>query len=232
MKGADKVDKCRPVVTLLGSHAAKSCIFRGFSGQTNGTTFAYQKYMIWPQATNPGIEAALARTFGRERSELLWLAYLLTGDRASSVDAVAAAMDLDDAGNPFFRNWMISWSRKLVIAKALSVVEGEMAESAERTRRRNCPRPAELPGRRWSLDPAAGKVELERALLAVDLFPRCAVVLTVFEKVSEEDAASLLNADRQLLRTAKAVGLAELTWNLAQPQWQAASGLRSAPACA
>ena len=141
-------------------------------------------------------------------------------------------MDMDDTGNPFFRNWMISWSRKLVIAKALSVVEGSMAESAERTQKRNCPRPAEMPGRGWRLDPATGKAELERALLAIDLFPRCVVLLTVFEKVSEQDAATLLNVDRQLLRTAKAIGLAELTWNLAQPKWQAASGLRSAPACA
>lgn len=188
--------------------------------------------MIWPHATNPGIEAALARTFAQERSELLWLAFLLTGDRAASVEAVAAAMDLDDAGNPFFRNWMISWSRKLVIAKALSVVEREMAESAERTQRRNCPRPAEMPGRGWTLDPSAGKAELECALLAIDLFPRCAVLLTVFEKVSEQDAATLLNADRQLLRTAKAIGLAELTWNLAQPRWQPASGFQDAPACA
>lgn len=188
--------------------------------------------MIWPHATNPGIEAAIGRTFARERSELLWLAFLLTGDRSTSVEAVASAMDVDDAGNPFFRNWMISWSRKLVIAKALSVVEREMAESAERTQQRNCPRPAEMPGRGWRLDPAVGKVDLERALLAIDLLPRCAVLLTVFEKVSEEDAATLLNVDRQLLRTAKAIGLAELTWNLARPQWQAASGFRSAPACA
>lgn len=187
--------------------------------------------MTWPHATNPGIEAALARTFARERSELLWLAYLLTGDRATSVEAVASAMDMDDAGNPFFRNWMVSWSRKLVIAKALNVVESAMAESVERTQRRNCPRPAGMPGRNWRLDPAADKADLERALLAIDLFPRCAVLLTIFEKVSEEDAATLLNADRQLLRTAKAIGLAELTWNLAQPRWQAA-GLRSAPACA
>ena len=188
--------------------------------------------MTWPHATNPGIEAALARTFAKERSELLWLAYLLTGDHATSVEAVASAMDMDDTGNPFFRNWMISWSRKLVIAKALNAVESSMAESVERTRRRNCPRPTGMPGRSWSLDPAADKRDLERALLAIDLFPRCAVLLTVFEKVSEEDAATLLNADRQLLRTAKAIGLAELTWNLAQPQWRPASGFRSAPACA
>ena len=166
---------------------------------------------------NPGIEEALSRTFARERSELLWLAYLLTGDRGTSVEAVADAMDLSDAGNPFFRNWMISWSRKLVIAKALGAVEGELAASVLRTRERRCPRPAERPGRGWSLDRATGKAQLECALLAIDIFPRCALLLTVFEKVSLDDAASLLNADRDQVRTAKAIGLAELTWNLAQP---------------
>lgn len=166
---------------------------------------------------NPGIEEALSRTFARERSELLWLAYLLTGDRGTSVEAVADAMDLSDAGNPFFRNWMIAWSRKLVIAKALGAVEGEMAASVHRTRDRRCPRPAEMPGRGWTLGRAAGKAELECALLAIDIFPRCALLLTVFEKVSLDDAASLLNAGRDLVKTAKAIGLAELTWNLSRP---------------
>ena len=133
------------------------------------------------------------------------------------MDAVADAMDRSDGGNPFFRNWMISWSRKLVIAKALGAVEGEMAASVRRTRERHCPRPAEMPDRGWSLDPAAGKAELECALLAIDIFPRCALLLTVFEKVSLDDAASLLNAGRDLVRTAKAIGLVELTWKLAQP---------------
>jgi DNA-directed RNA polymerase specialized sigma24 family protein len=174
--------------------------------------------------SNPGIEEALARTFASQRSELLWLAFLLTGDREMSVEAVVDAMDLNDTGNPFFRNWMVSWSRKLVIAKALGAVEGQMAASVRRTRERRCPRPAKVPDRGWSLNRDTGKAELERALLEIDLFPRCVLLLTVFEKVSIEDTASLLNADRETVTAAKALGLAELTWNLAPPE------CRNAPA--
>lgn len=180
--------------------------------------------------SGPGIEQALARTFASERSELLWLAYLLTGDRGMSVEAVVDAMDLSDAGNPFFRNWMISWSRKLVIAKALSAVEPQMADSVRHTRGRRCARRSETPDRSWSLDRGTDKVQLERALLAIDLFPRCALLLTVFEKVSIDDAAALLNTDRESVRTAKAIGLAELTWNLASADSRNTSfqGLRGA----
>ena len=35
--------------------------------------------------------------------ELYWLAFVLTGDRNGSADAVAEALDLDDAANPFLR---------------------------------------------------------------------------------------------------------------------------------
>lgn len=176
----------------------------------------------------------MARTFAREESELLWLAYLLTGDRQTSMDAVVHAMDTSDAANPFFRNWMISWSRKLVIAKALGSIEQEMGESVRRARERQCPRPAEIPTRGWSLNANTDKAEIERALLAIDLFPRCAVLLTVFEKVSLDDAAVLLSADRETVKTAKAIGLAELTWNLARAQRIPAEAgiLRHARSCA
>jgi hypothetical protein len=153
----------------------------------------------------------------QSKPELLWLAYLLTGDRGMSVEAVADAVDVTDPGNPFFRNWMISWSRKLVIAKALGAAESQMAESVRRTRRRRCPRFQGLPTRTWSLDADVDKAKLEEALLPIDLFPRCALLLRVFEKVSLEDTASLLNAPAELVKTAQAIGLAELTRNLSRP---------------
>ncbi len=187
--------------------------------------------MIGWSKSDTGLEGALARTFANEHTELLWLAFLLTGDREMSVDAVADATDMNDAGNPFFRNWMISWSRKLVIAKALSVVEFDMAESVRRTRERRYERPAPAATENWSLDAAADKEQLERALLAIDLFPRCALLLTVFEKVSIQDTASLLNADREAVRNAKAIGLAELTWNLADPQWHEATTRSAGQSC-
>ena len=52
-------------------------------------------------------------------------------------------------------------------------------------------------------------------MLAIDFFPRCAVLLTVFEKLSPDDTAVLLSSDRECVKTAAAIGLIELTRNLA-----------------
>jgi DNA-directed RNA polymerase specialized sigma24 family protein len=64
-------------------------------------------------------------------------------------------------------------------------------------------------------DRAIGKLELERALLAIDPFPRAVVVLSVFEGISIEDAAVLLNAGADLVRKAQAAGLTELASRVA-----------------
>jgi hypothetical protein len=60
------------------------------------------------------------------------------------------------------------------------------------------------------------KVQLESALLAIDVFPRCALLLSVFEGMSLEDVGILLNSERDLVRTAQMIGLLELTRNLAR----------------
>ena len=51
--------------------------------------------------------------------DLYWLGYLLTGDRERSVQAVIETLEMPDAANPFFENWMVTWSRKIFIAKVL-----------------------------------------------------------------------------------------------------------------
>lgn len=158
------------------------------------------------------------------KPELLWLAYLLTGDRETSVNAVVDAMDNKPGSNPFFRNWMISWSRKLVIAQALGAIESEMADSVRRTGTRRHDRSKSSLSANWSLQNSVDKARLEQALLAIDLFPRCALLLRVFEKVSLEDTAILLNASQEQVKAAQAIGLTELTRNLAgereaAPSW-------------
>ena len=50
------------------------------------------------------------------------------------------------------------------------------------------------------------------------MFPRCALLLSVFEGMSPEDVAILLDADRDLVRKAQIIGLRELTRNLALAQ--------------
>jgi hypothetical protein len=176
-----------------------------------------------------GIKSSLALNLVNQRNELLWLAYLLTGDRSASVDTVADAVDLNDVGNPFFKNWMVSWARKLVIVKARSRVDAALAASARRTRKRQSTDAADqLQPIDWRVGDS-DRAELERALLAIDLLPRWALLLTVFEKVSSDEAARLLGVERDLFWFARTTGLMELTGNIAREQgWIPA--VASAPA--
>lgn len=152
----------------------------------------------------------------RQAADLYWLAFLLTGQRETSVDATAEALDSAGA-NPFFSAWMLAWARKVVIAKALGAIRQELAASALRiasARGRNTP----CVQRNWSPADGATKAELERALLAIDAFPRCVLLLSLFEGLSVDDATVLLDVDRELIRKAQAFALQELTQNLAAIQ--------------
>jgi DNA-directed RNA polymerase specialized sigma24 family protein len=144
------------------------------------------------------------------------LAFLLTGDRARSLDVALEAIDSGDCTNSFFSGWMMAWSQRLVIAKALSGIRDDLAASARRTATLSIEKFA-LPPRDRLLDPDADGTgrQIETALLAIDVFPRSALLLTVFEGMSPDDAAILLDADRDLVRKARIVGLQELTRNLA-----------------
>ncbi len=140
-------------------------------------------------------------------AELHWLAYLFTGSHDRGVRAFTKA--LDDYANPAMTDFMASWSRKLVIGASLETIRPQLRESAWRTMGAEDPDPATL----VPLEPAGQMTtpEFERALLAIDLFPRCALLLTVFEKLPLDDAALLLNADKALVRKARNQALLELT---------------------
>src|SRR5580704_14152351 len=154
-------------------------------------------------------------------ADLYWLAFLLTGQRDVSIDIAADAAVSQDDANPFFTDWMRGWQRRLVIAKALTAIHDELADSARRTESVHG-RSSGTP-RNWSLSPDTTKADLERALLAIDLFPRAALLLLVFERLRIADAAILLDADPDLLKKAQVIGLRELTANLASTDGSAVS---------
>jgi hypothetical protein len=142
------------------------------------------------------------------------LALLLTGDRAWSLDVTLEAIDSHGGEESFFSNWMMAWSRRVVIARALAGIRDDIAVSARRTASRRDEKIA-LPRRDWILDPDISLDRIESAVLGIDVFPRCALLLTLFEKVSLDDAAVLLDEDRDLVRKGRVIGLGELTRNLA-----------------
>lgn len=165
----------------------------------------------------------------KSAADLYWLGFLLTGQCDTSIEIAAdAAASDDDHANPFFADWMGGWHRRLVIGKALAAIHNELATSAGRTERAPF-NGSTLPPRNWSISPDTTKADLERALLDIDLFPRAALLLLVFEGVRIADAATLLDASPDLLKKAQAIALRELTANLAgtradvraaQPPWK------------
>jgi DNA-directed RNA polymerase specialized sigma24 family protein len=159
----------------------------------------------------------------KDAADLYWLTFLLTGRRDVSIDIAADAAASQDEGQPFFAAWMRAWSRRIVIAKALAAIRDELAESARRTELARVDQSAARP-RDWSLSPHMNKSRIEEALLAIDVFPRAAVLLLVFEGVQIADAAALLDRDATLVRKAHAIGLREFTANLAGKDSRGAAG--------
>jgi DNA-directed RNA polymerase specialized sigma24 family protein len=159
-------------------------------------------------------------------ADLHWLAFLLTGRREIASNLTAQAADLTDDRSCVFSTWMLSWSRRLVIARALAAVRDDLTNSARRTALRHMEK-SEFPPQSWVLDAGTTKLDLERGLLSLDLFPRAAVLLLVFERVPLKDAAILLDSEADFVKQAAAAGVRDLTINLARAQ-----GWRAAPASA
>jgi len=148
-----------------------------------------------------------------EMLDLYWLAYLLTGNRDASFQAAADAAELREDASPFFSEWVLRWSRKIAIAKSLAAIREDLRASARKTEGAPFHGDVRLP-RGWRLSSGANKIQLEQALLAIDVFPRCALVLSIFEGVPLEDVATLLDEDRELVKTARAMALRQLTRQL------------------
>lgn len=160
-------------------------------------------------------EESLRGIFEDHRASFTGWHSSLTGNRQQGGEAFTRAVDFEDRANPVFRGFMISWARKLVIAEALAGMGRKLRESMFRSEARDFSQPDHPPSRaRMSADRVT-RPECERAVQAFDVFERCAVLLTVFERLSIPEVALLLNAGAELAKKAQVRGLIELTRNIA-----------------
>ena len=135
-------------------------------------------------------------------ADLYWVAFLLTGCADRSADVVLNELDKNSIILPS----TLPVLRKAVIRGALATMCDELISSAARMEvwpTEHLP----LPPFNWSLDPNTSKSQVENALRAIEVFPRCALLLTVFEGFKLCDAAVLLNADPELVMRGRIVGL-------------------------
>ncbi len=161
------------------------------------------------------IQQDLMETFEKDSSALYWLAYLFTGNSDRSVQAFDRALEFEENGqNATFGGFMKAWARKLIIVEALGTMEKELRTSIQRTARlAGSERPA-----KWTrppqVDPEVDKERFEQAVITIDAFPRCAMLLTIFEGMPVAAASVLLNTSEALTRAAQRIGIVQLTRNL------------------
>jgi hypothetical protein len=144
---------------------------------------------------------AMIETFEEQSSELYSLALLLTGDVDRSVEAFDRALDFEDQ-NP----------REVIIDEALGTIRTDLRVSKQRVARTS---DDGLANARWKRRAYIGREEFEEAVIAIDAFPRCAMLLTIFEGKSIEEASALLHEDEKLTQKAQRIGIVQLTSNLA-----------------
>jgi len=179
--------------------------------------------------SNGEIEQRLTRIFQQEPDGLSWLAFLVTGDPATRLE-VAENLAGNGGTQSYFRGWLTTRSRRLAIAGVLAAMKSQISESVVRSKTRDLQqrffgsrvfsrgpeRSARLRGSvPVDADADREKDALERLLFSIELFPRCAILLTICEKLDTGDAAILLNVDQQLIRKATRFGLAQLSLGVA-----------------
>lgn len=156
----------------------------------------------------------MERIFRDQMAELYWLAYLLTGDRERSIQAYTGALN-SEAPAPALQKFMRSWARRLVIVAAVGTIRRQLRESKVLSEPAAHAELVDLT-RLGSADLARlSKSELEEALLGMDTFRRCVVILTLLEGLPVRDVADLLGTDVSTVKAAQARGAAEMTWRLA-----------------
>jgi len=147
----------------------------------------------------------------RSGAGLCALAFLITEDWDLTIDAVAGSLDSGLKADA------LCTARRLVAAEAVAAVRPRLRESAVRIAAMTVD-PGEWlgPAPETSTVRPPTRADVERALLAIDGFPRVVLLLTIFEGFSITDAGHLLETNDRLVRDAQVIGLLALTRQLSR----------------
>jgi hypothetical protein len=138
------------------------------------------------------------RIFTEDMGALHLLALLLTADAAKSEQCFVAGLEESIHGNPVFKEWARSWSKRVIIRNAIKLLTPSPAQP-ETSSALAC----------------AGGVSSEKdawtaTIMQLPAFERFVFVILVLEGYSESDCASLLGCGMQEMIRARSQALARL----------------------
>ena len=142
-----------------------------------------------PYATGPDF----CRIFREDMNRLYLLSLLLTGDQSIAEKCFVRGLEDAGKGNPVFREWARSWARRTVIQKAIEMIQPRPANGATAEAR-------ELSH--------VGAVPPEiAAIVELPAFERFAFVMSVLERISDQECSLLLDCSRNDVNAARIVAL-------------------------
>jgi DNA-directed RNA polymerase specialized sigma24 family protein len=133
--------------------------------------------------------------FTDDMSALHTLAFVLTADEAKADQCFVAGLEESIQGNPVFREWARSWSKRVIIRHAIKMMAPAPGEAQ--------PLAASLPTRQAASDRDA----FLYPVLQLPPFERFVFVISVLEGHSASDCASLLGCTLTELTRARSQAL-------------------------
>lgn len=140
------------------------------------------------------------QVFTESMSGLHLLAYLLTADKDKAEECFVAGLEDSISGNPVFREWARSWSRRSIIKRAISML-------------RPVPGAGNLPHEQPPSIRAANSdcLTLAGSVTSLPPFSRFVFVMAVLEGYSTVECALLLKSTRQSVMNASAAAIRYVT---------------------
>jgi len=146
-------------------------------------------------------------------SNLYWIAFLLTGRSELSLNVILEVLDSENGLDLISSPQTLPGVRTRVIIRALAAIREEVSAWAQQAALQSSD-PTVLSLSSWPIGPNITQAQLEEAILDIDVFSRCALLLTVFEGLTVDEAAELLYSNREMIDCGREGGLRELTRNL------------------
>lgn len=131
------------------------------------------------------------QVFTEGMSGLHLLAFFLTADKQKAEECFVAGLEDSINGNPVFREWARSWSRRAIIKRAIAMLRPVSdIEPAQREQS--------------ALSQSSDCVGLANSVTSLAPFPRFVFVMAVLEGYSTVECALLLDTTRQKVMNAGA----------------------------
>ncbi|HWX91629.1 MAG TPA: hypothetical protein VNY29_03275 [Terriglobales bacterium] len=142
------------------------------------------------------------RIFDENMNSLYLLAFLLTADHERAEQCVVSGLQDAVGGNPVFREWARSWTRRVIIQNAVRLVKPRPDNGSGRLKTPSVDR---------DYDPLPAKRQVEiSAVLGLEPFERIVYVTTVVEQYSDHECSLLLGCPRRDVLPARTRALEQI----------------------